>query len=32
MRSVVEGPDGSLFVSTDMGASNDAIMKISPGP
>jgi glucose/arabinose dehydrogenase len=32
LRSVAEGPDGSLFVSTDAGSGSDAIYKVTPVP
>jgi glucose/arabinose dehydrogenase len=31
LRSVVQGPDGNLYVTTDNGGNNDAILRIVPG-
>ncbi len=30
LRSAVEGPDGNLYISTDVGGGNDAIWKVVP--
>lgn len=30
LRSAVEGPDGNLYISTDLGGGNDAIWKVTP--
>jgi len=32
LRSVVQGPDGNLYVSTDNGGSNDVVLRVSPLP
>ena len=31
LRSVTQGPDGNLYVTTDNGGDNDVIVKVSPG-
>jgi glucose/arabinose dehydrogenase len=31
LRSVVQGPDGNLYVATDVGSGNGAIWKVTPG-
>lgn len=30
LRSVVQGPDGNLYVSTDNGGSNDVVLRVNP--
>jgi aldose sugar dehydrogenase len=30
LRSAVQGPDGSLYLSTDSGGGNDAIWRVTP--
>ena len=30
LRSAVQGPDGNLYVSTDVGGGNGAIWKVTP--
>ena len=32
LRSVVQGPDGNLYVSTDNGGSNDVVLRVTPAP
>ena len=31
LRSPVQGPDGSLYVTTDNGGNADVILKVTPG-
>jgi glucose/arabinose dehydrogenase len=32
LRSVVQGPDGNLYVSTDNGNASDVVLRLTPRP